>query len=258
MNTANADYFLDHLDESLDTYLTKTRHAFSGENGEIQFFLQDDLDGQFMFIWKQQNILTRGKIMVYPLSNILTISDTLKQMLEQYQRCQERILTLEKENECLNTTNVKLIADIEDMINIKNAMERDLYRKFLILLNTKKQKIRELQEALHNKKQTIDKSVYDETTDESEGSEKDSKKMQDTDTKKRKRKADCKNERQVIPKISKKYFERCTTFSSSESLSPEPSTSKGKLMLQDTEAEHMTKSKTHLNTSDEEPEEDLF
>ncbi|EFN74960.1 hypothetical protein EAG_01275, partial [Camponotus floridanus] len=139
----NANYFLDHLDESFEKYFEKTRHAFSGKNPDIQFFLQDDT-----FIWKQQNILTRGEIAIYPLSNILIISDTLKQLLEFYQKCQEKILTLEKENKYLNESNIKLTTDIEQMINIKDKMEKDLYAKFLLLLNAKKNKIRELQKAL--------------------------------------------------------------------------------------------------------------
>lgn len=259
MNTEIANYYLDHLDESLDTYLEKTRCAFSGQNVEIQFFLQDaHLSGQYLFSWKQQNILTRGEITVYPVSKMLTISDTLKQISEQYQRCQEQILTLEKENECLNKTNAKLITDIEDMISMKNAMEKDLYRKFLLLLNTKKKKIRELQEAL-DKKQTPDKLVYNKTTDESsEESDKESgKKVQESNiesTNVRKRKMNNKSEQKVTSKVSKRDFKRCTNFSPSDSPSPEPSTSKGKLVLQD--IKYMTKAKDF--DISEESEEDLF
>jgi len=133
MHVENANYFLNHLDESFETYVEKTKHAFSGKNADIQFFLQDDT-----FTWKQQNILTRGEIAVHSLSNILILSDTLKQTLELYQKYQERTLELENENEHLNKANAKLIVDMEEMINIKITMEKDLYMKFLLLLNTKK------------------------------------------------------------------------------------------------------------------------
>ncbi|XP_072745055.1 uncharacterized protein [Anoplolepis gracilipes] len=252
MHVENANYFLDHLEESFEMYLEKTRYAFSGKNADIQFFLHDDT-----FIWKQQNILTRGEIAVYPLSNILIISDTFKELLEFYQKSQERILTLENENKHLNKSKIKLTTDIEEMINIKDKMEKDLYTRFLLLLNTKKKKIRELQETLDSNKRTT-KSVYDKTTDdESEESDAGSKKIHGTaSSNSRKRKID-RSEQKAIPKSSKMNF-RCTNFSSSEDTSPEPTTSKNKLNLQNIDARHTIKSKQILTISEEESEEDLF
>lgn len=252
MHTENANYFLNHLDESFEIYLEKTRHAFSGKNADIQFFLQDDT-----FIWKQQNILTRGEIAVYPLSNILTISDILKQLLEFNQKCQEKTLSLEQENKCLNENNIKLITDIEKMMEIKDNMEKDLYMKFLLLLNAKKKKIRELQKALDSNKQTI-KSIFDETTDdESEKSDVESKKVHGTASfNSRKRKVDYKNEQKVTPKNSEINFKRCLN-SSNEDINPEPSTSNDKLTLQNRDVYHTRKSKLVLDFS-EESQEDIF
>lgn len=253
MHTENANYFLDHLDESFEKYLEKTRHAFSGKNADIQFFLHDDT-----FIWKQQNILTRGEIAIYPLSNILIISDTLKQLLEFYQKCQEKILILEKENKYLNESNIKLTTDIEEMINIKDKMEKDLYAKFLLLLNAKKNKIRELQKALDSNKQTT-KSVYDETTDdESQKSDAESKKVQGTASSNlKKRKVDYESE--ATPKSNKINFKRSTNSPSRKDITSEPSTSRNKLTLYNTDVSHTKKSKQILNISEEEEsEEDLF
>ncbi|KAL6264565.1 hypothetical protein P5V15_004667 [Pogonomyrmex californicus] len=244
----------DHLDESFETYLEKTKQAFSGKNADIQFFLEDDI-----FMWKQQNIVTRGKIIMHSLSNILILSDILKQLLELYQKCQERVLTLENENEHLSKANTKLITDIEEMINMKTTMEKDLYMRFLLLLNTKKKKIRELQKALDNNKKTT-KSVFDETTDEeSEGSDvDDSKKIHDPKSSRtRKHKMDCsESEQEFIPKNSEKNFKKSMRFSSSEDTSPEPSTSKSNLILQDT---RIIKSKqANCLSSSPESMEDMF
>lgn len=256
MHAENANYFLNHLDESFETYLEKTKQAFSGKNTDIQFFLQDESYGT-TFTWKQQNVLTRGEIAMHSLSNILILSDTLKQSLEFYQQYQERALALEKENEHLKKTNTKLIMDLEEIINKKTTMEKDLYMKFLLLLNTKKKKIRELQEALNNTK----KSAYNETTDdESDGSDVKSKKIHNTKPSKlRKHKIDYENE-EVIPKSSKKNFKRCMNFSSSEDTSPEPSTSKVNLMLQNTNMYDRVKSKQVFNSLEEHnsSEEDMF
>ncbi|XP_028049996.1 DNA repair protein XRCC4 isoform X2 [Monomorium pharaonis] len=250
MHVENANYFLNHLDESFKTYLEKTKDAFSGKNADIQFFLQDDT-----FTWKQQNILTRGKIAVHSLSNILILSDTLKKSLELYQKCQEQALTLESENERLNKANTKLITDIEEMINVKITMEKDLYMKFLTLLNTKKKKIRELKQALDNTKKTT-KSVYDETTDdESEESEIESKKIHNTESSKTmKDKMDYESEQEATPK---KNLKRCTSSSSSEDTSPKPSTSRGNLTLQNINIPDIVKFKQIPNSS-EESEEDIF
>lgn len=252
MRVENANYFLNHLDESFETYMEKTKHAFSGKNADIQFFLQDDT-----FTWKQENILTRGEIIVHSLSNVLILSDTLKQSLELYQKFQERALALESENNDLNEANTKLSADIEKMINVKNKMEEDLYMKFLLLLNTKKKKIRELQQALDNTKKTT-KSVYDKTTDEeSERSDIESEKIHYTKSSKtRKDEMDYESEQKVKPKSSKKNLKRRMNFSSSEDTSPEPSTSKGNLALQHT-GRDIVKLRQAPNSS-EESEEDIF
>lgn len=253
MHTENADYFLQHLDESFDTYLKKTKRAFSGENTEVQFYLEDDT-----FTWKQQTILTRGEITVHPLSNILIISDTLKQILERYQGCQEHMVVLEEENKYLNETNTKLATDKEKVEKIKEATEKDLFTKFLLLLNSKKQKIRELQEALNKQA----KSVYDETTDASEGSDIEDKKVQETSIKSdniKKRKANCRNEQKDWPKTSKRDLAKCRNYSSSESSSPEPSTSKDKPMLQNVDVQHVTRvTKQLLSTLEKESDDDLF
>jgi len=252
MHTERANYFLEQLEEPLEIYLEKTRQAFSGKNMDIQFFLQDDT-----FIWKQQNILTRGEITLHPFSNLLIISDTLKQLSEFYQKCQEQIIALEKENKYLNETNKKLNTDIEKMIEIKNNMEEDLYEKFLLLLNTKKKKIRELQEIIDRNKEAT-KSVYDETTDDqSEESNIENKKICDTGTKSpstKKRKMNYKSQQKTVPKNNRYNF---ASSSSSNDASPEPSTSKDKRTLCSTDARRIH-SKQLLDTPEEESEEDLF
>ncbi|XP_032687315.1 DNA repair protein XRCC4-like [Odontomachus brunneus] len=249
----NAKYYLQHLEESFDMYLEKTKRAFSGENMEVQFFLKDDT-----FTWKQHNFIIRGEITVHPFSNILTISDILKQILERYEGYQKCIVVLEKKNKYLDETNAKLATDKEITIRMKESMEKDLYRKFILLLNSKKQKIRELQEALDKK---AIKSIYDETTDESGGSDAEDQNVQETSIKSsniKKRKANY-QDGQDKPKISKKDFTRCTNLSFNKSPSPEPSTSKDKSILQNADVKHMTKiTNQRLNILEEEPEDDLF
>ena len=60
------------------------------------------------------------------------------------------------------------------MIDIKTTMEQDLTKKFLLLLNSKKKKLRELENAL-NQKQNTEKSIFDARTDESESEDENNK-----------------------------------------------------------------------------------
>lgn len=266
MHTENANYFLDHLEESFETYIGKTRRAFSGESMEIQFFLQDEI-----FTWKEQNILTRGEITVYPISNVLTISDTFKQLLEYCKERQKQIIVLQEENKCLNEGETKQNANVEKMINIKNSMENDFYSKFLLLLNTKKEKIRELQKALND---IGGKSKYDETTDESGSSDIESGKIHDTSHKSinmKKRKVNYKNEHSFTPKSRKKNLKkdehsitpksRKKNFKifpdSSSDENPIASTSEDKLIFKETNRHDMIKFK-NLDITEENSEEDIF
>ncbi|EFN89893.1 hypothetical protein EAI_04039 [Harpegnathos saltator] len=150
---------------------------------------------------------------------------------------------------------------------MKESMEKNLYKKFLLLLNSKKQKIRELQKALNKAER---KPIYDETTDESEldenKSDTEDNKVQETNIKSnniRKRKANCRDEQKDGPKISKKDFMKCTNLFSSKSSSPEPSTSKDKSALQlkklqNADVQNITETKQFFNTSQEQSEDDMF
>ncbi|KAL0133114.1 hypothetical protein PUN28_000706 [Cardiocondyla obscurior] len=248
MGRENANYFLQDESESFEKYLEKTKHAFSGKNADIQFFLKDDT-----FTWKQQNILIRGEITVHPLSNILILSNTLKQSLELYQQCQECALNLKNENEHLIKVNTKLIGDIEEITNIKTTMEKDLYMKFISLLNAKKKKIRELQQALDNTRKT--KTMFDKTTDEESESERsDVESRKKLCTKSPETKIYKSNEQETSSKNIRKNLKR---FSSSEDTSPEPSTSKNNI-LQNIDTVSAMKTKQIYSSPSEESEEDMF
>lgn len=255
MDIENANYYLDHLGETFETYLEKTRNAFSGKDTGMQFFLQDDV-----FKWTQENVETRGKISIYPLSNILTVSDTLKQLAELYQRCQEGRVKLKKENEVLSNSNAKLITELDEIINKKETMEKDLYAKFLVLLNAKKKKIRELQEALDNNKPKT-KSVYDESTDEeSEKSDMENKMRPNSNAKSsatRKRAAYYKNQYKPVPNSNMDNFKDHTNSSFIKDVSPEPSTSK--VTLRDVNiCQKKIKSTTISSTKGRKSDEDMF
>ena len=87
-----------------------------------------------------------------------------------FQNIQEKITILEEENTNLINVNKELSSKIEKLIEIKSTMEQDLYKKFMILLNSKKKKIKELTDVIKEKENT-EKSIFDVCTDEESGKE---------------------------------------------------------------------------------------
>ncbi|KAI4488439.1 hypothetical protein M0802_011612 [Mischocyttarus mexicanus] len=148
--------------KSFKEYLNETKDVFSGKNTEIQYFIEDN-----NFEWRKNNKWILGKITVRSMSNIMVVSETLYGILEQQQQLQEIISKLRIENDLLTNTKNKLSNDIEEMINRKIDMEKELYKKFILILNAKKKKIRELENSLKNTKRTKN-SIYDTNTDQSD------------------------------------------------------------------------------------------
>ncbi|XP_015191782.1 PREDICTED: DNA repair protein xrcc4-like [Polistes dominula] len=169
MLTNDINFYSEQHSKSFNEYLKETKDAFSGKNTEIQYFLQDN-----KFEWRKNNRWILGKITVCPISNIIDISETLYGILEQQQQLQEIISKLRIENDLLTNTKNELFVNLEKMTKIKIDMEKELYKKFILILNAKKKKIRELENSLKNAKRT-QKSVYDTSTDQSEDSDMDSK-----------------------------------------------------------------------------------
>ena len=164
MNTEDVNYFCNQLSKSSNEYLRETKEILCGNDKGIQFILRNtELE------WKK-NVWTLGTIKLHPVSDMKIISESFQRSLKLYQSIQEKVSLLEKENKILKDIKEKLSIDIEKMIEIKSTMEQDLTKKFLLLLNSKKEKLRELENAL-NKKQSSEESIFNVRTDESEESE---------------------------------------------------------------------------------------
>ncbi|XP_043673087.1 uncharacterized protein LOC122631450 isoform X1 [Vespula pensylvanica] len=161
MLTNDINYYSQEHSKSFNEYLKETKDAFSGKNTDIQYFLQDN-----KFEWRRNKRWILGKITVCPISNIIAISETLYGLLKQQQHLQEIISKLKTENELLINTKKELSVDIEEMIKMKTNMEKELYKKFILILNAKKKKIRELENSFKSTERA-QKSIYDVSTDQS-------------------------------------------------------------------------------------------
>lgn len=175
MLTNDINYYSQEHSKSFNEYLKGTKDALSGKNTDIKYFLQDN-----KFEWRKKERWILGKITVCPISNIIAISETLYGVLKQQQHLQEIISKLKKENKLLTDSNKELSVDIEEMIKMKTNMEKELYEKFILLLNAKKKKIRELKNSFKNT-ECAQKSVFDVSTDLSEDSDTDDKSIKNVE-----------------------------------------------------------------------------
>lgn len=161
MDTGEVNYFCDQLDKSCDEYLNDTKKILCGKNNDIQFFIQNKI-----LQWKR-NMWTLGKIELHSILDIQIICESFQQLLKVYQNIQDEITTLKEENTNLADTNKELSSKVEKMIEIKRSMEQNLYEKFIMVLNSKKKKIKEL-EAAGKDKQNTSESNFNAATDESD------------------------------------------------------------------------------------------
>lgn len=159
MDTKSINYFSSELSKSSDEYVEETKQILGGKDTKIQFLVKDEI-----FEWKR-NAWTLGRIKLHTISNIQVICESFQQLLKFFQNIQEKIAILEQENANLVNVNKELNSKIEKMIEIKSTIEQDLYKKFIIILNSKKKKIKELANAIKEKENT-EESIFDACTDE--------------------------------------------------------------------------------------------
>lgn len=258
MNTRNINDFSNELSKSSDEYIEETKKILCGKDTKIQFFLQDKI-----LEWKS-DLWTLGRIELCIISDF-QIRESFQQLLKFYQSIQDKMTVLEEENKNLVNVNKEINSKIEKLIEIKITMEQDLYKKFIVVLNSKKKKIKELQDAI-KKKENVKESVFDACTDEE--SEKEDETVKDTSTiiKVSKRKSPNYNSPKSIQKSEK------TNHIVADKIIPKASTSKDytknelytpdeyvkEMNKNEEESCSLKKSRSSLNFVEEESEEELF
>lgn len=169
MNIEDIEYFCNEFSISSDEYLQETKTIFCGKDKEIRFFIEDD-----KLEWR--NEWTLGRIKLQPIVDVNVVSGCFQQLLKFYRSIQNKISTLEEENKNLRNENTDLLSKVEKITKIKTDIEQNLYKRFILILNSKKKKIRELEAAIKEKQSTTE-SVFDACTDEGEESDENNKKL---------------------------------------------------------------------------------
>ncbi|CAD6231716.1 GSCOCG00001551001-RA-CDS [Cotesia congregata] len=151
----------ENYEKTPEDYLQEMRRELAGKDNEVQFSLQNNT-----LTWKRK-IWKRPSIKCEPLSDIISYSNLIHGILVCKSSVEENEIKYREENETLKRTISDMESALTTMTSIKNKMEDALYRKFLFILKTKKNMIRNLQDEIKK----LTNSVYDKSTDVSDNEE---------------------------------------------------------------------------------------
>ena len=140
-------------------------------------------------MWKHR-VWKKGTVEVTPVLDTIILGNMSKLWLQNCQKLLEGNKQLQDENTILTKNREEMIKKLEEIEKVKKKLEDSLYAQFLLLLNSKKRKIRELEEKLKQEEISHSQSAYNVSTDESDdeqgGSEQEENRETLPGTKKRK------------------------------------------------------------------------
>ncbi|XP_026479895.1 DNA repair protein XRCC4-like [Ctenocephalides felis] len=149
--TASMKQFAEGLGSSLEDYKSNVKYVLTTHDGVpyCTYSIEDKY-----FICRKEIKNTSMKSAVFKiklevnknLSNINVIDD----LIEQNTMLKMQLEHVNSQHKSLNETNAELILKVNKYRQLKIDMEEELYGKFLLLLNQKKEKIRELQNIINS------------------------------------------------------------------------------------------------------------
>ncbi|XP_041365256.1 DNA repair protein XRCC4-like isoform X2 [Gigantopelta aegis] len=136
-----------------ETFVKQTAKAFTRqETGDLSFEYQvkPQGDNSVSFIWKKyvpaddiRFQMGSASLDLKPDSRVL-ICEMFSHCIEKIGQRQTQIHTLETDNERLSQERTMALKRLDKCVTAKEEMEKDLYSKFVAVLNSKKEKIRSL------------------------------------------------------------------------------------------------------------------
>jgi DNA-repair protein XRCC4 len=134
----------------------QTREALSeGANSPgFEFELKSNKNGSLQLIWKK--VIEKdcikfqlGTVTMEPCENIGTLlSGMFECLLETSQSLRQQVTALKKERDRFYDERNTALEMLDNCASVKDDTEQDLYGKFVVILNEKKAKIRELKSQL--------------------------------------------------------------------------------------------------------------
>lgn len=142
--------------------LAMLKDELNGKNEGLQFFLKNK-----QFYWKKSGqVYTRTKQIYFKIvEDVQAVSQFVQDVMNYNSNAGISIKNLVHENENLKNR----CSEMEEMLNVitekKREMERELYTKFVLILNAKKEKIILLKNELKDK-EALDNGYQDKTDDD--------------------------------------------------------------------------------------------
>lgn len=150
-----------------EEYLQEIKYELAGKDNEVKFSLKNDV-----LTWKKR-VWNRGLIKCEPFNDIILFSRLVHSILVSKSTVEESEVKYKEENENLKRKISEMDAAMIKMTCLKNTMESALCRKFLFILNSKKDLIINLKDEI--KKLSKADSAYDKSTDVSDNESEDDK-----------------------------------------------------------------------------------
>lgn len=147
-----------NLKMDFNTYVGQTAKAFTRQDmADINFVYQikPQADGIVDLLWKKE---VSGDIKVKMGSVTLLVKKNAAESLCQiFTSCvdmmmglQKKIRSLESDNQRLKQEKQNTLMRLDKCVSAKEKLEKDLYSKFVTVLNSKKEKIRNIKNGLHD------------------------------------------------------------------------------------------------------------
>ncbi|XP_071104942.1 DNA repair protein XRCC4-like isoform X2 [Haliotis cracherodii] len=140
-----------------NTYVAQTVKAFTQQNMagmHFEFQMKTRGDDSVDFIWKKyvpadEIKFQLGSVTLYMKDDpARCIRQIFQQNITTNTSLQERIRSLDTDNERLSRERAMALKRLDKCITAKEEVERDLYEKFVAVLNSKKEKIRALKQQI--------------------------------------------------------------------------------------------------------------
>lgn len=154
----NLDALSGNLKMDFNTYVDQTAKAFTREDmADINFVYQikPQADGIVDLLWKKElsgDIKVKmGSVTLHLTKNAAeTLCQIFTSCIDMMMGLQEKIRSLDTNNQRLKQEGQNAIEQLEKCVSAKENLEKDLYSKFVTVLNSKKEKIRNIQNGLHD------------------------------------------------------------------------------------------------------------
>lgn len=150
-----AKTFCENLDETEEEYFTNILAALKKkEQSYIVDFILDKNDvNLYKFVWKRKipkGFLIHGFVMLQKNVDTVTKDTIMDYLINKNEILESTIEVRNKEIDSLKNELLKYKRGFENLIEIKNTIEDNLYGKFILILNAKKKRIRLLEDELNS------------------------------------------------------------------------------------------------------------